>query len=947
MSEEPKPSPTTTTTTSTTSATAVAVAADGGTELSKNQLKKLAQKEEKKKNKKQQTQQQGKEDPAVAATTATAASSAAPTPTPTPPSTSPPSPPSSSSSSSTKPTFTLVIPPNPSDANMLDLVKVACAWRHASGGDGDVSSSSLQVEAGGDDGGSVVELHCHASSDEDDDGAVVVLRDGNAMVRAIVATSAAVEAAATSATSSAAASVVTPKSAAALTSSVHQSLVQDDWMEWERSLTRLVVAAKSSSSSSKDPAKLHKLIQVNLAELADSGLKSHAHVGDRFGPADIAIVATLGSLLNDSNKADDGTVPPSVLAYYTSHLQALQQAAKDADQWVRKARQPPSLLRDLHSVFRTALRQLYPELLLPKGSAAAVIPAYFISVTKSGGQDYQASLAMPVTAALKASAGAGASNVPTAHQVAAQLIEVVQSSPIIEKCQVVGPGFVCFNVTKSYLNDWMEAALRKPTLDVPNLEGQNVVVDFSSPNIAKEMHVGHLRSTIIGESVCRILESCGANVHRVNHVGDWGTQFGMLIAHLQEMTSASASSTTTGSGGGDGEQPNISDLTVFYKSAKERFDQDPVFKATSQQNVVKLQAGDPECRKIWQTLCDISRREFEKVYKRLDVTLEEFGESFYNDKIPPVLDEFEAAGLLELDQSAKVVRIAGHPVPLMLRKSDGGFGYDSTDMAALKYRLFDLKADRVIVITDFSQESHFQMVYKAGEMIGWVKDGKQRLQHIGFGTVMGEDGKRFKTRSGDTVRLVDLLDEAVSRMEAQLRDRIANNKANIALEEVHEVAEAIGYGALKYFDLRRNPKSNYKFSYDEMLDTKGDTAVYLLYARVRLESIMAKAAKEHRVNVQDLLDAKESIVLEHESERKLALALAKFADVMEETLDDLFPCHICEYVYRVTNAATDFVTQCKVLGSPEMKSRLLLCHFTASAIHQCFDLLGIRHVKRI
>jgi arginyl-tRNA synthetase len=283
----------------------------------------------------------------------------------------------------------------------------------------------------------------------------------------------------------------------------------------------------------------------------------------------------------------------------------------------------------------------------------------------------------------------------------------------------------------------------------------------------------------------------------------------------------------------------------------------------------------------------------------------------------------------------------------MLQKSDGGYGYDSTDMAALRYRLFDLKADRVIVITDFSQEGHFQMVYKAGHKIGWVAKG-QRLQHIGFGTVMGEDGKRFKTRSGDTVRLVDLLDEAVSRMEAQLRERIAANKANITLDEVHEVAEAIGYGALKYFDLRRNPKSNYRFSYDEMLDTKGDTAVYLLYARVRLESILTKAQNEHGVSVQDLLEgANEPIALGHEAERRLALALAKFPDAMEEALDDLYPSHICEYVYRVANAATDFVTQCKVLGSPEMRSRLLLCQVTTVAIHQCFDLLGIRHVKRI
>jgi len=282
----------------------------------------------------------------------------------------------------------------------------------------------------------------------------------------------------------------------------------------------------------------------------------------------------------------------------------------------------------------------------------------------------------------------------------------------------------------------------------------------------------------------------------------------------------------------------------------------------------------------------------------------------------------------------------------MLQKSDGGFGYDSTDMAALRYRLFDLRADRIIVITDFSQGDHFKMIYAAGHDIGWVDRG-QRLEHIGFGTVQGEDGKRFKTRSGDTVRLVDLLDEAVQRMEDTLRERMDSGQSNITEAEVHEVSEAIGYGAVKYYDLRRNPTSNYKFSYDEMLNTKGDTAVYLLYARVRLESIMAKAAAEYGAVVEELLQKGANIAITDASERNLALQLMLFTDAMEQTLEDLFPYHICEYVYKLAMAASDFVTQCRVLGSPEMESRLLLCHATVLAMHQCFDLLGIRHVKRI
>jgi arginyl-tRNA synthetase len=450
------------------------------------------------------------------------------------------------------------------------------------------------------------------------------------------------------------------------------------------------------------------------------------------------------------------------------------------------------------------------------------------------------------------------------------------------------------------------------------------------------MHVGHLRSTIIGESVCRILEYVGFKVERVNHVGDWGTQFGMLIQFLKEKYPDFKNS-----------MPNITDLTGFYKAAKERFDEDAVFKKLAQLNVVKLQSGDVECLEIWKILCDVSRLEYQKIYDRLDVTIEEYGESFYNDKIPPVIEEFEKAGTLSIEEGgAKCVFVDKFKVPLMLQKSDGGYGYDSTDMAALKYRLHTVNAMRIVAITDFTQGDHFTMCNQAARDIGWVDKG-QKLQHIGFGTVQGEDGKRFKTRSGVTVRLVDLLDEAVTRMEASLNERIEQGKANITPDEVHSVAEAIGYGAVKYFDLRRNPTSNYKFSYDAMLDTKGNTAVYLLYARVRFESIMNKAKAEYSIDVEELIKSGEKIVIGHEAERNLALQIQSFADVLDLTLDDLLPYHICDYVYDLSIAGSNFVTQCRVMGSPEMKSRLMLCYVTAMAMQQCFELLGIREVKRI
>jgi arginyl-tRNA synthetase len=327
--------------------------------------------------------------------------------------------------------------------------------------------------------------------------------------------------------------------------------------------------------------------------------------------------------------------------------------------------------------------------------------------------------------------------------------------------------------------------------------------------------------------------------------------------------------------------------------------------------------------------------------------VEECGESFYNDKIPPVVQEFKESGLKEYEEGEgelKIVRVDGFPSPLMIQKTDGGYGYDSTDMAAIKYRLDQLKATQIVYITDFTQSDHFHMVFGAAKNIGWVDDDTHRLDHIGFGTVQGEDGKRFKTRSGDIVRLVDLLDEAVARMETSLKER----NADISEEELHATASAMGYGAVKYFDLRRNPTSNYIFSYDRMLDTKGNTAIYLLYAHARLESIVSKGKADHGVDIDALIkDGKSKIVLAHKSERNLGLHLQFFADSIEETLKDLFPYHICDFLYALSIAASEFVTQCKVLGSPEMESRLLLCRATAIVMRQCFDLLGIRHVMRI
>lgn len=685
----------------------------------------------------------------------------------------------------------------------------------------------------------------------------------------------------------------------------------DDWCEWERTTLR---PANSPDSS--------------FAHLCAALEGSPRHiVGHSTTMADISIVTTLSSL--------NCNFPPLLSAYVDAHRDALA-AAKNGlaslpSQRAEFNAESSSILDVVQEVFTLALTVVFGEAVqLPSNN-------WIKKCADPKHGDYQCTAAMALFADLKKS-GSLPAGINSASDIGKSVIDAIgENHPVVMDLEVNKIGFILCKLTPSFLQFQVNKFIRAGKLPKPSsVSPLTCLVDFSSPNIAKEMHVGHLRSTIIGESVCRILEFVGHKVHRVNHVGDWGTQFGMLIEYLKEEYPDFGNDTS-----------NITDLTTFYKNAKKRFDEDPAFKQTAQLNVVKLQSGDEECHRIWKILCDVSRKEFQKVYDRLDVTVYECGESFYNDKIPPVIDEFEKAGLVRIEEGgAKCVFVDKYKVPLMLQKSDGGYGYDSTDMAALKYRIHDLKAERIIAITDFSQGDHFKMCFTAAKMIGWVGDNV-KLEHIGFGTVQGEDGKRFKTRSGDTVRLVDLLDEAVGRMASSLRERIAEKRTGITEEEVPQVAEAIGYSAVKYFDLRRNPTTNYKFSYDQMLDTKGNTAVYLLYAHARLESIMAKAKAEHNVDVDKLVENKTEVMITHPSERNLVLHLHGFTDMILATLEDLFPFHVCDFLYNLSNAASEFATQCKVLGSPEMESRLLLCKATTMAMRECFDLVGIRHVQQI
>jgi arginyl-tRNA synthetase len=549
--------------------------------------------------------------------------------------------------------------------------------------------------------------------------------------------------------------------------------------------------------------------------------------------------------------------------------------------------------------------------------------------------DYQCNNAMGLWSKIK---GSGTS-FRNPNAIGQAIAKNLPPSDIIESTSVAGPGFV--NIVLS--NCWVAKRIQDMLVNgietwAPNLLVKKAVVDFSSPNIAKEMHVGHLRSTIIGDTLARMFEFSKVDVLRRNHVGDWGTQFGMLIEYLFEKF------------------PNwkeigaqaIGDLQIFYKASKHKFDNDGDFKERAQQAVVKLQGGEQKYRDAWQKICEVSRSEFDLVYKRMNVELEEKGESFYNPYIPQVLEELNSKGLIKESEGARVIFIEGHQIPLIVVKRDGGFNYASTDLAALWYRLNIEKAEWIMYVTDVGQQQHFDMVFSAARTAGWLPDPKEKkfpkTSHVGFGLVLGSDGKRFRTRSTEVVRLVELLDEAKSRSKSELLQRLTENGKIVEWtdEELDKTSEAVGYGAVKYADLKNNRLTNYTFSFEQMLSDKGNTAVYLQYAHARICSIIRKSNKD----VEEL-KMSGAISLDHPDERVLGLYLIRFAEVVEEACTNLLPNVLCEYLYNLSEMFTKFYTNCQVVGSPEETSRLLLCQATAVVMRQCFQLLGITPVYKL
>lgn len=516
------------------------------------------------------------------------------------------------------------------------------------------------------------------------------------------------------------------------------------------------------------------------------------------------------------------------------------------------------------------------------------------------------------------------------REIAADVLAAAELDELCSAAEVAGPGFVNLTVRTDVLGELLSEMISDDRLGVPpGGEPETVVVDYSAPNAAKEMHVGHLRSTIIGDAVVRLLAWFGHTVVRQNHIGDWGTPFGMLIEHLLDIGEAEAA-----------HELSVGDLNGFYQAARRKFDTDVAFQDRARRRVVALQSGDEQTLRLWRTLVDDSKAYFLAVYRRLGVRLgpDDFvGESFYNDQLASVAEELDRRGLLVDSDGALCVFPAGftnrlgEPLPLIVIKRDGGYGYDVTDLAAIRYRTRDLKAGRLLYVVGLPQRLHFQMIFRAAADAGWLEP-PVRAEHIGFGSILGADGKILRTRAGAPVRLVDLLDEAVTRAAGAVR---AKNPA-LDAGAAEQVARAVGIGAVKYADLSTDRTKDYVFDYDRMLSFDGNTAPYLQYAHARIQSIFRKAGADPEAAVGP-------VVLGEPAERHLALQLLALEDLLTDLEQSLEFHRLCGYLFDLATAFTGFYERCPVLRAeaPVRDSRLALSALTARVLATGLGLLGI------
>ncbi|MEU2555908.1 arginine--tRNA ligase [Streptomyces sp. NPDC014684] len=530
------------------------------------------------------------------------------------------------------------------------------------------------------------------------------------------------------------------------------------------------------------------------------------------------------------------------------------------------------------------------------------------------------------------------------RELAAQVVAGVESGEVIKDIEVSGPGFLNITVSDRAITANLAARYADDTgrLGVPRAANPGTtVIDYAQPNVAKEMHVGHLRSAVIGDSVVQLLEFAGESVVRRHHIGDWGTQFGMLIQYLDEHPHEldHKDSQVTG-------EEAMSNLDRLYKAARKLFDSDEEFKTRARRRVVDLQAGDPKTLAMWQRFVDESKIYFFSVFEKLDMEIRDadiVGESGYNDMLAETCRLLEESGVAVRSEGALCVFFDdvkgpdGNPVPLIVQKSDGGYGYAATDLSAIRDRVFNLKANTLLYVVDARQALHFRMVFETARRAGWLNEDV-KAQQLAFGTVLGKDGKPFKTRAGETIRLVDLLDEAIDRASAVVREKAQD----LSEEEIAERGAQVGIGAVKYADLSTSAIRDYKFDLDQMVSLNGDTSVYLQYAYARIQSILRKAGEVRPVAHPELELAP--------AERALGLHADAFAETVGEAAAEYAPHKLAAYLYQLASLYTTFYDKCPVLKAetPELvENRLFLCDVTARTLHRGMALLGIRTPEKL
>lgn len=537
--------------------------------------------------------------------------------------------------------------------------------------------------------------------------------------------------------------------------------------------------------------------------------------------------------------------------------------------------------------------------------------------TKEAFGDYQCNSAMPLAKQLKQSP----------REVAECLVAQLKAQDFpAQSMEIAGPGFINITLNDDFIIEFVKGIHESPNhIGGITSKPQRIIIDYSSPNVAKHMHVGHLRSTVIGDCLARLLRTLGHEVLALNHIGDWGTAFGMLIASIESHHRDA-----------DLLAIDSDELVSWYRAAKEEFDKDPQFKQEAHRAVVALQQGDPAKKAIWEALCEHTRQHNQVIYDRLDVHLTDRGESFYQPFLADIVAQLDAKGLLTTHDGAKCVFLdhfknrEGEPLPLIVQKHDGGYNYATTDLAAIRHRAQVEKADRILYVIDSGQHTHMAMVFETAARAGFYDPQRCEATHIGFGLVLGEDGKKFRTRAGDTVKLDDLLNEAIDQATQILRDR----NPDWSTDAIEQTAHTLGMGAVKYADLSINRQSDYPFSYEKMLRFEGNTASSIMYAAVRMQSIMGPWKAPQTTAHTDW-------VISHPSERRLALHLARLPETVLRVAEDYFPNRITEYCYALAERCNAFHRDCRVMGDPMQSSRLLWCALSRQTLCASLGLLGI------